>query len=39
MIRKSQSEDMASILSLWIKSTNYDHPYIEERYWQESEAI
>ncbi|MBJ5827048.1 GNAT family N-acetyltransferase, partial [Salmonella enterica subsp. enterica serovar Meleagridis] len=26
MIRKSQSEDMAYILALWMKSTIYDHP-------------
>lgn len=39
MIRKSQSEDMASILALWMKSTIYAHPFIEERYWHESEAI
>ncbi|EEP1025866.1 GNAT family N-acetyltransferase, partial [Salmonella enterica] len=26
MIRKSQSEDMASILALWMKSTIYAHP-------------
>lgn len=39
MIRKSQSEDMASILALWMKSTIYAHPFIEERYWHESEAL
>ncbi|TMV36954.1 GNAT family N-acetyltransferase, partial [Salmonella enterica subsp. enterica serovar Kentucky] len=39
MIRKSQSEDMASILALWMQSTIYAHPFIEERYWHESEAI
>ncbi len=40
MIRKSQSEDMASIiLALWMKSTIYAHPFIEERYWHESEVL
>ncbi|WP_061375718.1 N-acetyltransferase, partial [Salmonella enterica] len=39
MIRQSPSEDMASILALWMKRTIYAHPFIEERYWHESEAI
>ncbi|NDO82617.1 N-acetyltransferase [Citrobacter sp. NCU1] len=39
MIRESQSNDMAPLLALWMKSTQYAHPFIEARYWQESEQI
>ena len=39
MIRESRTEDMASILTLWMESTIYAHPFIEARYWRESEAI
>lgn len=39
MIRESQSNDMASLLALWMKSTLYAHPFIEARYWHESEHL
>lgn len=39
MIRESRTDDMASILTLWMESTIYAHPFIEARYWRESEAI
>lgn len=39
MIRESRTDDMASILTLWMESTIYAHPFIEARYWRESEPI
>lgn len=39
MIRKWLSDDTAPLLSLWLESTTAAHPFIDERYWQESEAI
>ncbi|MBJ3593339.1 N-acetyltransferase [Salmonella enterica subsp. enterica serovar Saintpaul] len=39
MIRESTVDDLAPILALWMESTIYAHPFIEERYWRESESI
>lgn len=39
MIRQSTPDDLAPILALWMDSTIYAHPFIEERYWRESEPI
>ncbi|HFZ8994706.1 TPA: N-acetyltransferase [Citrobacter freundii] len=39
MIRKCRAEDLAPVVALWLKSTIYAHPFIEARYWQESEPL
>ena len=39
MIRESNADDLAPILALWMESTIFAHPFIEERYWRESEPI
>lgn len=39
MIRKGQNSDIAPLLKLWLESTIFAHPFIEERYWYESEPI
>ncbi|CEJ64810.1 MULTISPECIES: N-acetyltransferase [Citrobacter] len=39
MIRESKADDLPSILALWMESTIHAHPFIEERYWRESEPI
>lgn len=39
MIRESTVDDLAPILALWMESTIYAHPFIEESYWRESESI
>ena len=39
MIRESKAEDISAILTLWMESTIHAHPFIEERYWHESESV
>ena len=39
MIRESKAEDIPAILTLWMESTIHAHPFIEERYWRESESV
>ena len=39
MIRVWQSDDLTPLLHLWLESTCFAHPFIDERYWQESEAL
>ena len=39
MIRESKAEDLPAILTLWMESTIHAHPFIEERYWRESESV
>ena len=39
MIRESKADDLPSILALWMESTIHAHPFIDERYWRESEPI
>jgi len=39
MIRKWQSSDRQPLLTLWLKSTIFAHPFIEESYWHESEPL
>lgn len=39
MIHKWQSNDTAPLLKLWMDSTIFAHPFIEELYWRESEPI
>lgn len=39
MIRKWQSSDRRPLLTLWLESTIDAHPFIEERYWRDSEPL
>jgi putative acetyltransferase len=39
MIQKWQSNDINPLLKLWLESTIFAHPFIDERYWHESEPI
>jgi putative acetyltransferase len=39
MIREWLSDDTAPLLSLWLESTTAAHPFINPRYWLESEAM
>jgi len=39
MIRKWQNNDRSPLLALWLESTIYAHPFIEESYWHESEPL
>ncbi|WP_342323110.1 N-acetyltransferase [Kosakonia sp. BYX6] len=39
MIRAWRSPDLTPLLSLWMESTCFAHPFINDRYWQESEAL
>ena len=39
MIRESKADDLPAILALWMESTIHAHPFIEERYWRESESV
>jgi len=39
MIRAWHNKDTTKLLNLWLESTRYGHPFINERYWYESEAI
>ncbi|MDQ4429951.1 N-acetyltransferase [Yokenella regensburgei] len=40
MIREwRHNEDTAPLLTLWMESTIYAHPFIEVSYWQESEPL
>lgn len=39
MIRKWNTNRFDSLLELWLESTTYAHPFIAERYWQESLPI
>ncbi|MCU6668426.1 N-acetyltransferase [Enterobacteriaceae bacterium H4N4] len=39
MIRKWLNDDLEPLLELWLESTTVAHPFIDARYWQESEAI
>lgn len=39
MIREATQNDMPAVLALWMKSTIYGHPFIDENYWHESEAL
>lgn len=36
MIREAQSSDLPAILDLWIESTTWGHPFIDEQYWHDS---
>ncbi|MRS16439.1 N-acetyltransferase [Enterobacteriaceae bacterium RIT691] len=39
MIRKGDKRDIPPLLTLWLESTIFAHPFIEERYWYESEPL
>lgn len=39
MIRAWRNKDLSPLLNLWLESTIYAHPFIEVRYWHESEAL
>jgi putative acetyltransferase len=33
MIRKWQNKDLSPLLTLWLESTTFAHPFIAEKYW------
>lgn len=39
MIQEWRNTDLAPLLALWLESTIYAHPFINERYWYDSEAL
>ncbi|VYU10337.1 N-acetyltransferase [Metakosakonia massiliensis] len=39
MIVEWNSKETAPLLSLWLESTIYAHPFISESYWRESEPL
>ena len=39
MIRAWRSRDLSPLLTLWMESTCFAHPFIDTRYWQESELL
>ncbi|WP_318365767.1 N-acetyltransferase [Enterobacter sp.] len=39
MIHEWHNNDTAPLLALWLESTTFAHPFIDEKYWQESEAL
>lgn len=39
MIRKWQNSDLHPLLTLWLESTIFAHPFIDEHYWHESEPL
>lgn len=39
MIVHWEHDDVAPLLSLWLESTIAGHPFIEERYWHESQPL
>ncbi|WP_039057888.1 N-acetyltransferase [Enterobacter sp. Bisph1] len=39
MIRGWRNKNVSPLLSLWMESTRFAHPFIDVRYWQESEAL
>lgn len=39
MIHKWRNNDLSPLLTLWLESTIYAHPFIKERYWYDSEAL
>ncbi|WP_054177978.1 N-acetyltransferase [Trabulsiella odontotermitis] len=39
MIREWRGDDTTPLLTLWMKSTIHAHPFIDESYWHESEAL
>lgn len=39
MIRAWHNQDLSPLLTLWMESTSFAHPFIDVRYWQESEAL
>ena len=39
MIRKWQNKDLSPLLTLWLESTTFAHPFIAEKYWLDSEKL
>ncbi len=39
MIRNWQNDDLSPLLTLWLESTIFAHPFIAEKYWQDSEKL
>lgn len=39
MIRPFRADDLDALMSLWLTTTIEAHPFIEEAYWRESEAL
>jgi putative acetyltransferase len=39
MIREWCNDDTSPLLTLWMESTIHAHPFIDETYWHESEAL
>ena len=39
MIRAFQTLDLNALMSLWLTTTIEAHPFIDEAYWRESEAL
>ncbi|MBV8872419.1 MAG: N-acetyltransferase [Metakosakonia sp.] len=39
MIREWHNKDLSPLLSLWLESTTYAHPFIAATYWQDSEML
>ncbi|WLI78085.1 N-acetyltransferase [Kosakonia sp. H02] len=39
MIRAWHSDNLSPLLALWLESTTLAHPFIDPRYWIESEAL
>ena len=35
MIRQAQRSELPAILELWLESTTWGHPFIEESYWRD----
>ncbi|MGY5954862.1 N-acetyltransferase [Kosakonia sp. BK9b] len=39
MIREWHNQDLSPLIELWLESTIFAHPFIQESYWHESEAL
>nr|WP_318383714.1 N-acetyltransferase [uncultured Enterobacter sp.] len=39
MIHPWRDNDTAPLLTLWLESTTWAHPFIDAQYWRESEAV
>lgn len=39
MIRLYQPQDLEQLMSLWLTTTTEAHPFIDQRYWLDSEPL
>ena len=39
MIRTWHNQNLSPLINVWMESTRFAHPFIDARYWQESEAV